>query len=1077
MANIALLRPRHDAETVTLTGSTLIGRDEAAGVQILHGTVSRRHALLEPAGKGYSVQDLGSSNGTQVNGVRIHQVTMLGSGDVVRFGEIEFVFELVEQAPAETEAPPAEAQPSDEPRPRTPEPAAVPSVPSVPSVSSVSAESSGERAVPDPPAAVDPPPDPAPQDPPRSQVAADRQPPDAAPDPLSTRFAPSGAEPAGPPGTGGREEKPPAVSPPAPAPPARTPAARPSQESREPAARPERPATAPSTGSEGRPAEAVPAPAEGSAPRASSPAGLFKQPSKREKTAEDPFDLSLVLRLADQPAALRSKPPAPSAVRPQRKRPTPSEEGRKPRRAHRPAPAPESEAKPKARVDEDEASDLPKPPSRRVRTPTVLQMEAVECGAAALAIVLRHYKRFVALEDLRVDCGVSRDGSKASNVLKGARKYGLVAKGFKNDLKQLFDLTFPAILFWNFNHFVVLEGFKGGKVYINDPAQGPRVLDMEDLDASYSGVCLTFEPGDDFEPGGDKPGIFPALQRRLDGSRTALAFVVLAGLFLVIPGLIIPTFSRVFIDEYLIAGRAAIVQPLLLGMGLTMVLQLVLNYLQQTYLLRLETKLALVESSKFFAHILRLPVSYFSQRFAGEIGSRVMINDKVARVLSGQLATTAIDMLLLFFYAALMMIYSVSLTLVCIALALLNVVAVRLVSRRRVDASRRLAQEEGKLTGTAMGGLRMIETLKATGGEAEFFSRWAGYQAKAMQAQQDIGMLGAWVGSVPTLINSITTITILLLGGLKVMNGELTVGMLVAYQTLMASFSRPLNTFVAFGSTIQELEADMNRLDDVTRYPQDHRYRREGRSHPAAEGLLKLSGKVELKNLEFGYSPLEPALITGFDLTIQPGQRIGLVGGSGSGKSTIARLITGLYRPWSGQILYDGIPLEQLPPDLITNSIAVVDQEVFLFAGSIRDNVAMWDPSIRDVAVTGACKDAAIAEVIENRDGAYHSAVSEGGSNFSGGQRQRLEIARALVGEPTILILDEATSALDPTTETKIDESLRRRGCTCIIVAHRLSTIRDCDEILVLDRGKIVQRGTHEEMKNVKGPYQSLIDE
>ena len=704
-------------------------------------------------------------------------------------------------------------------------------------------------------------------------------------------------------------------------------------------------------------------------------------------------------------------------------------------------------------------------------------MEAVECGAACLGIVLQYHGRYVPLEDLRVDCGVSRDGSKASNVLKGARKYDLVAKGFKNDLEQLFAIAYPAILFWNFNHFVVLEGFKRGKVYINDPAQGPRVLSMDELDASYSGVCLTFEKGEGFEPGGAKPGMARALERRLDGSRLALTFVVLAGLFLVVPGLVIPTFSRVFIDEFLISGRAAIVQPLLLGMGLTMVLQLVLTYLQQTYLLRLETKLSLTESSRFFAHILRLPVTYFSARFAGEIGSRVMINDKVARVLSGQLATTTIDLLLLFFFAGLMMLYSPSLTFVCIGLSLANVVAVRLVSRKRVDASRRLMQEEGKLTGTAMGGLQMIETLKATGGEEEFFSRWAGYQAKTMGAQQTLGLLGAWVGAVPALVNSITTLSILLLGGLKVMNGDLTVGMLVAYQSLMRSFSKPLNTFVSFGATIQELEADMNRLDDVIRYPQDDRYSTERREHPKARDMLKLSGEVELRDVTFGYSPLEPALIEDFSLHIQPGQRVALVGGSGSGKSTIARLITGLYRPWSGDILFDGIPLHELPRELVTNSIAVVDQDVFLFQGTIRDNVAMWDPSIHDLAVTGACKDAAIADVIENRDGAYHSTVSEGGGNFSGGQRQRLEIARALVGDPTILILDEATSALDPNTEVLIDESIRRRGCTSIIVAHRLSTIKDCDEILVLDKGKIVQRGTHDDLRDQDGLYKKLINE
>jgi NHLM bacteriocin system ABC transporter peptidase/ATP-binding protein len=714
------------------------------------------------------------------------------------------------------------------------------------------------------------------------------------------------------------------------------------------------------------------------------------------------------------------------------------------------------------------------PPKRRRKTPTVLQMEAVECGAASLCMILGYHGRIVPLEECRAECGVSRDGSKASNVLKAARKYGLEAKGFKYELEDLFGLEYPCILFWNANHFVVLEGFRGEKVYLNDPAQGPRVISMEELDASFSGVVLTFAKGPDFKPGGEKPSLAGALRRRLIGSEAALSFVLLCGLFLVVPGLVIPTFSRIFVDEFLVAGRATIVKPLLVGMAVTLVLQGFLTWLQQHFLLRLETKLALQTSSNFFNHILRLPVGYFAQRFAGEIGSRVAINDKVASVVSGKLATTAIDCFMIVFYAALMARYSVGLTATVIGVALLNVVAIRVVARVRIDASRRLMADKGKLQGTAMNGLKMIETLKATGGEAEYFSRWAGYQAKALRAEQHLRTLSDMTSVVPIFVGTLVTGTVLLMGGLRVMDGELTVGLLVAYQALTGGFTKPLGSLVNFGSTLQELEADLNRLDDVLRYPQDPLYTQDERAD-TGDQRLKLSGRIELTDVTFGYSPLEKPLIENFNLSIQPGQRIALVGGSGSGKSTAAKLISGLYQPWSGEVRFDGVPRDQLPRRLLSNSIGMVDQEIFLFAGTIRENITMWDGTIPAGRVTEAARDGAIAEVIEQRDGGYNGWVGEGGGNFSGGQRQRLEIARSMVGHPTILILDEATSALDPTTEAIVDDALRRRGCTCIIIAHRLSTIRDCDEIVVLQRGKIVQRGTHEEMKDVEGPYADLI--
>lgn len=723
------------------------------------------------------------------------------------------------------------------------------------------------------------------------------------------------------------------------------------------------------------------------------------------------------------------------------------------------------------------APPVKKPPNRRTKTPTLLQMEAVECGAAALGIVLAHYGRYVPLEELRLQCGVSRDGSKANNVIKAARHYGLESKGFKQGLESLYEQTYPVILFWNFNHFLVLEGFKGERVFLNDPAQGPRTIALEELDASFSGVLLTFKPGPNFKREGSPPDIMAALRKRLAGHENALLFAVLCGLLLVVPGLVVPTFSRLFIDEYLVANRTDLIGPLLMAMAITIAFTSCLTWMQERCLLKLETKISLLNSSAFFNHILRLPVSYFAQRFAGEIGSRISLNDNVANLISGRLATIMIDLVLIVFYAVLLMLYNVWLTLLCILLASINIIATRLVARYRVDASRRLAQEGGKLTGTAMGGLRMIETIKATGAEAEFFARWSGYQAKALKSEQDLGRINGYMAAVPPFVNALITASILLIGGMSVMSGAMTVGMLIAYQVLMASFTRPLNNFVRFGGSLQELEADMNRLDDVLKNPVDRAYDPNRIADPRTQSMIKLSGEIELRDVSFGWSPLEPALVENFSLHIKPGQRVALVGGSGSGKSTVAKLVTGLLEPWTGEILFDGIKRAEIPAALINNSLGVVDQDIFLFQGSVRENLTMWDASVPDMYMRQAARDAVIAETVETRDGAYNSMVEEGGGNFSGGQAQRLEIARALVGNPTMLVLDEATSALDTATERLIDDNLRRRGCTCITVAHRLSTIRDSDEIIVMERGKIVQRGTHDQLKTQPGLYQELIKE
>jgi NHLM bacteriocin system ABC transporter peptidase/ATP-binding protein len=739
-------------------------------------------------------------------------------------------------------------------------------------------------------------------------------------------------------------------------------------------------------------------------------------------------------------------------------------------------------ATPSASAEPAAAAPAAAPPRKRrrprpVRTPTVLQMEAVECGAATLGMILGYYGLFVPLEELRTECGVSRDGSKASNMLRAARKYKLTAKGYKKEPEQLDEMKMPVIVFWNFNHFVVLEGFRKGRAYINDPANGRRSVDEREFDESFTGVILTFAAGPEFKKGGQQGALLPALKRRLRGSKEALLFAVLTGLGLVIPGLLIPTFTRLFVDEVLVAQRQSWMKPLLIGLGLTAVLRALFTYFQQRCLARLQTKVAVSSSSQFFWHVLRLPMEFFNQRWPGEISTRVQINDRVAQLLSGDLATTIINVLTIVFYAAVMLSYDVVLTLVAIGLAGVNILALRYVSRKRVDESRRLQKARGLVNGTAAGGLQMMESLKATGTEGEFFTDWSGRYATSMNAEQELGVFTVYLSSIPTpLLQGINTVLILWIGGLRVMDGHMSVGMLVAFQSLTMSFMDPVNQLVTLGSNLQEVEADMNRLDDVLRYPTDPQA--ESTEDDVGKGarIAQLSGQVDIRDLTFGYSRLESPLIDKFNLSIKPGSRVALVGGSGSGKSTIAKLVAGLYEPWSGEILLDGQPRRQVPRAILTNSLAMVDQEIFLLEGTIRDNLTTWDSTISAQNVVQAARDARIHDDVAVRKDGYDSIIDEGGTNFSGGQRQRLEIARALVGNPTILVLDEATSALDSNTEKEIDDALRRRGCTCIIVAHRLSTIRDADEIVVLERGQVVERGTHESLRSSGGVYARLIE-
>lgn len=706
----------------------------------------------------------------------------------------------------------------------------------------------------------------------------------------------------------------------------------------------------------------------------------------------------------------------------------------------------------------------------RIKTPTVLQMEAVECGAASLGMILAYFGKYVPLEELRVECGVSRDGSKASSLLAAGKRYGLESKGARLDIDDLHRKPLPMILFWNMYHFVVFEGYRKGIYYINDPASGQRKVSAQEFSESYSGVALTFEKTDAFQPGGRPFSLAGALKKRMPGLERALTYIVLASLLLVIPGLVVPSFLRIFIDYVLVQGATDWLRPLLIGMLLTALLQGVLTWLKQYYLLRAETKLALTSSAKFFNHVFAMPMRFFTMRQAGEISNRVQLNDQVATLVAGDLTANALNFLLIAFYALLMFRYDTVLTFGAILIAAVNAAALFYVSRKRVVLNQKFQQDSGKLMGTTFYGIKTIESLKASGSEPDFFARWSGLFANMVNGQQQLQVATVFLLALPPFLQSFGNIAILSVGGLRVMEGQLSMGMLIAFQSLLMSFLAPVNEMVTLGQKLQDAEGNMQRLDDVM----DNDVELET-DEDDDEEHQPLEGHIELRDITFGYNVLEAPLIENFSLKLEPGQRVALVGGSGSGKSTVSKLVAGLYEPWSGELLFDGIPRRELPRKRVAASVGMVDQEISLFEGSIAENISMWDGTMPQEEIERAARDAAIDEVISSRTGGYQANLSEGGANFSGGQRQRIEIARALATNPSILILDEATSALDPTTEKRIDENIRKRGCTCLIVAHRLSTIRDCDEIIVLEYGKVKERGTHQSLMALGGVYAGLI--
>ena len=712
------------------------------------------------------------------------------------------------------------------------------------------------------------------------------------------------------------------------------------------------------------------------------------------------------------------------------------------------------------------------PATGRRRTPTILQLESVECGAAALAMVLAYHGRFVPLEQMRVDCGVSRDGSKASGLIRAARAHGMVARGFKKEPRDLAQLPLPAIVFWNFNHFVVLEGFEGGRAWLNDPARGRRSVDAAEFDQAFTGVVLTFEPGPEFERGGEPPSVLRSLRQYLSGFRLAVAGAFFLGLVLVIPGLVMPWLLGRFVDEVLVAHTDAVAVPLLLGFVLAALARSLLLSLQARLLMSTFGRAARLSARSFLAHALALPMSFYSQRSAGEIAARVDLNERVAETIAADLARLALELVTASFFLVLMARMDGELAFVVVACLAVELTAWRSLAWRTAEISQELSVQAGKLAAAATGGLSNIESIKAGGQESALFLKWIGLQVQFVNASIRSQRYLMTLGQVPSVMGLIAHLSVLGLGSALIIDGTMTVGELVAFQVLLAGFTAPVHSLFSHTQKLQTLRGDLARLDDVR-----HHAREEGIEVEAGEAppAVAIAGSLEFRGVTFGYNRAEPPLIQDFSLTLKPGGRVAIVGASGSGKSTVARLAAGLYKPWSGEILVDGAPRAMYERERLADAMTYVDQDVALFEGTVRENLTMWRPA-DDASLRQALRDAAVEADIMLRPGGLDATLQEGARNLSGGQRQRVEIARALVRSPAVLILDEATSALDPATEAQVEANLRKRRITCLVVAHRLSTVRDADEIVVLDQGRVVERGRYEELKALKGRFAELVD-
>lgn len=705
-----------------------------------------------------------------------------------------------------------------------------------------------------------------------------------------------------------------------------------------------------------------------------------------------------------------------------------------------------------------------------------MQMESVECGAASLAMILAYYGKWAPLDEVREKCGVSRDGSKSDDILKAARGYGLEAKGLDVDLDGLRKKKpFPCIVQWGFNHFVVLTGIRGNYAYINDPGRGRVRYHIQIFEKRYTGVAVTFSPTEAFEKGGKKPSSLRFSMKRLQSLKTGLVVVLTTSALASVATVLFTTSGKAVVDYYITGEEESSPVGFVIGLLALCVVYGVMQTIRSIHMVRLQGRSAVVDSSRFIQHLLHLPMTFYANRAVGDLQMRQTENETVVVTLMTQVAPSAINVLMLVLYLVVMSYYSIFLTLLGVSTVILNVIVARMVSRKRVDITRVMTMGNGKLNSTSLAGIEMIETLKSAGAEAAYFRRWADVHAKVNAGDVKLCRINETMGLIPSLLTEITNILVFAFGVKMIIDGQFTPGTLLAFTGLLAAFTKPVNEIITMGQAIQEMQVQMERVEDVMNNPVDVSEETEILTDEEWDSMEKLKGDIEFRDITFGYSPLGKPLIENLNIRIEAGSKVALVGASGSGKSTTGKLLSGLYQPWSGEVLIDGKNLKDIPKQQLRSSLAIVDQDIMVFDDPVADNIRLWDSTIEEAEVIRASQDACIHEEIASRKGGYSAYLQPGGKNYSGGQLQRMEIARSLAIEPTILVLDEATSALDAETEDEVMKNIRAREITTIVVAHRLSTIRDADRIYVLKAGKIVEEGTHDELIKRDGAYAQLV--